>query len=182
MNLGSFIKEYLRLKAEQVHFGKPLDQLNVSFELAILASPIVYLVEYVFEWTYINIGYIAFVTGAICIDWLFGVIKHLMQKDFDLKEMIKGLMLKAGLVVCIGFIFEGMAYLSGSDSIQQQFLEIILRMTVLMYPANSAFDNCYVISGGKFPPSSIMQWKKKFSQNMTLPTKEGFKNEDKENE
>ena len=132
--------------------------LLATFQLSLVVSPIVYLYNKIFIWGFDNQDYIFIVLGAILTDWLFGTIKHLFfTRTFLFKKNALGLFIKIGLVVGGGFLFEGLSHLTREATIVETSLKIITRVIVFMYPAISAWENIYIVSGEKFPPKKWME-------------------------
>lgn len=138
--------------------------LLATLKLSVLVSPFVLLFENLFKWGFDNQDYIWIVLGAILFDWFFGTIKHIFfSKDingfptFKLSKNAFGLFLKIGLVVGGGFLFEGLSHLTREASFVETSLKIITRVIVFMYPAISAWENIYIVSGEKFPPKKWME-------------------------
>lgn len=138
--------------------------LFATFKLSIILTPFVYVYDKLFQWGFKNQDYIFIVMGAILIDYIFGTIKHIFitktesgRPTFTLKRNAIGIMLKIGLAVCGGFLFEGLSYLTREATIIETSLKIITRVIVFMYPAVSAWENIYIVSGEKFPPKKWME-------------------------
>ena len=138
--------------------------LNAMLKIALPLSPILYITERLFNWYFDNQDYIVIVLGAILIDYVFGTIKHIwFSKDengkhtFTLKGNAGGLILKLGLATAGGFLFEGLSHLTREVTIIETSLSIITRIIVFMYPAISAWENIYIVSGEKFPPKKWME-------------------------
>lgn len=104
---------------------------------------------------------------AIIVDHLLGSWKHaFIKRDFTWLKNISGLAVKIGLVVCVGFLFEGLNVILKNDNIIKDYLTVVTRLIVFLYPAGSAFGNASVISGGVFPPTSWLDKLKKFQKNL----------------
>ena len=142
-------------------------KLNASIKLAIFLSPLTFAIDQFIAWSVINIGYIFFVMGAIILDHAFGTYKHLIiDRDFTWPNNIKGLFLKLAMVVAGAFLFEGMNHIIAKESIIKDYIEIVMRLIVFLYPAGSAFGNMSVATGGKFPPKAWMDRLESFKSNL----------------
>lgn len=145
----------LKLLVSTTSSGMFLAKLNATFKLALFMSPIPILSGFG-NWADANAIYINLVSGAIIIDWVLGTFKHwIWKKDFHWLENIKGLLVKSILVLAIGFIVEGLSYLTNDFSLIAKNLIVVLRLTVFMYPAMSIVRSSRVISDGRFPPQKI---------------------------
>lgn len=138
--------------------------LFATFKLSIVLAPIVYIYDRLFLWGFENQDYIFIVMGAILVDYIFGTIKHICitkkengRPTFTLKGNAIGIVLKVGLAVSGGFLFEGLSHLTREATIIETSLQIITRVIVFMYPAVSAWENIYIVSGEKFPPKKWME-------------------------
>ena len=142
-------------------------KFEASIKLAIIFSPIAFVIEALTNWSILNSGYILFVFGAIIADHAFGTYKHLfIDKDFTFKQNIKGFFVKLTIVVCGAFLFEGINHIIVKDSLLKDYLEIVMRLIVFLYPAGSAFGNMSVVTNGKFPPEAWINRLKNFQKNL----------------
>ncbi len=160
-----------------LHVGSLLIKIKSTVKLGVLISPILMATEKVTAnvatwmnvnvWVIDNSSYIQIVMGAIIVDHALGSIKHLFwMRDFQFQKNITGLTIKIGLVVAVGFLFEGLNELVHQDTIIKQYLTMTTRIVVFLYPAGSAFSNSSVISGGKFPPIGWMEKLRQFQTNL----------------
>lgn len=142
-------------------------KIKATITLGILISPFALIMERFSKWTFDNSNYITVVLIAIAIDHGLGTAKHLWwDNDFKLGKNTIGLMKKIGLVVACGFLFEGMNIIIHKESIIVDYLTIVTRLIVFLYPAGSAFGNSTVMSNGKFPPQSWLDKLKQFQTNL----------------
>jgi hypothetical protein len=138
--------------------------LLATFKLSIILTPFIWAYDKMFQWGLDNQDYIIIVMGAILVDYIFGTIKHVWftktdkgRPTFTLKGNVVGLMLKLTLAVAGGFLFEGLSHLTKEATFLETSLKIITRVIVFMYPAISAWENIYIVSGEKFPPKKWME-------------------------
>lgn len=158
-----------------IHKGTFLAKAKSALILGVSTSPIAIMMENIMSWSIANQEYIYFVLMAIIIDHLLGSWLHAFVKhDFSIKKNIQGLFIKIGLTVAMGFLFEGINHLIQEESFVKSYLIIVLRLTVFLYPAGSAFMNSSVITQGKFPPIGWINKIKAFNENLDL---QGLKNE-----
>lgn len=152
-----------------IHKGPIILKLKSAFILSVSLSPVAYIIDRLCHWGMTNIDYILLVLGAIAVDHILGSIYHAyFKKDFTILKNIIGLSTKVALVVLVAFIFEGLNYIVKSDSFLKEYLIIVTRLCVFLYPAGSALMNSAEITNGVFPPIGIINWMKKF--NTTLET------------
>jgi hypothetical protein len=169
MNLVSIIFKFLIGHLALIHQGSFLLKLKSSLSIAIAFSPFVYAIDNAIHWTVQNQDYVSFVFIAIMIDHILGSLIHLfVKRDFTFKKNIIGLLTKVGLVVAMGFLFEGINTIVKEDSFAKNYLIIVLRLTVFLYPAGSAFMNSAVITKGKFPPMGLINKIKSFQTDLDI--------------
>ena len=162
----------------KIHSAPLLIKIKASFVLALSISPVAYCIDKVSVWTYNNQDFIMFVTLAIVIDHILGSYYHAFVKcDFTWKKNITGVGVKIGLVVMIGALFEGLSTITKHDSFLQDYLIIVTRLSVFLYPAGSALMNCAEITNGVFPPVGWIKKVKKFNTDLQLPNKEEYPNQ-----
>jgi hypothetical protein len=174
-----WIIDFLTNRLLIAHYGQMKDQIINAFVVGIAFSPFAYLLEHITDWSIANQGYMYWVFIAVSLDHLLGSWNHYFHyKDFNFRKNAKGLIEKGAIVLMGGLIFEGIGYFLESDTLLRDYLSLVLRLSIFMYPANSAIDNLFIFSGGKFPPSAFMNWKKNFNKDFSLPNKEGFKDKE----
>lgn len=149
-----------------IHAGTVIVKIKSSMKLGIMISPFAFLIDKLTEWGMGNGEYISFVLIAIAIDHVLGTLKHLSLMQFSIKKNIVGLMTKIGLVVACGMLFEGLNAIITHETLIKDYLTIVTRLIVFLYPAGSAFGNSTFLSGGKFPPQSWLDKLKSFQTNL----------------
>ena len=148
-------------------FSTILLKFEASIKLSILFSPFAFFIEVLTDWSLINAGYVLFVFGAIVLDHAFGSYRHLyVDKDFTFKQNIKGFFLKLLVAIAGIFLFEGINHIIVKDSLLKDYLEIVMRLIVFLYPAGSAFGNMSIVTNGKFPPEAWINRLKNFQKNL----------------
>lgn len=160
------------MKTIFIFFGSTGLQIKKLLIISLMISPITWLIDKLAEWHIDNSDYVSFVIGAIIIDHILGSIYHAFYaKDWSVKKNLTGLLVKMVIVVSVGYLFEGLDTLMVQESILKEYSVMVLRLMVFLYPASSAFNNSYIMTGKKFPPMAFMEKLKKFSENATLNTK-----------
>jgi len=133
------------------------------------------------DWYAYNEDYILVVLFTIAVDYTLGTWKYLKQRDFVFKKNIAGLFTKMFIVLFGALLFEGMNIIIYEDSIIKEYLTIITRLIVFIYPARSAFRSMSFITKGKFPPKSWIDKMDKFEGTLN-PQDLGNTNKQKQNE
>lgn len=152
-----------------LHNGSLFLKVKSTFLLGLALSPFAYIFNKIINWGLSNQDYIYLVLGAIVIDHVLGSFYHaLIKRDFTWKKNFTGIAIKISLVIMVGFVFEGLNHITKTDSFLQEYLIIVTRVSVFLYPAGSALMNSAEITGGVFPPLGWINWLKKF--NTTLDT------------
>ncbi len=150
-------------------------KFEASIKLSLLLSPLLTLPMVIWtrisagfiSWLDLNFAYLMLVFGAIMIDHAFGTYKHLkIDKDFNWQNNIKGLFLKLTIAICGAFLFEGIDHIITKETIIKDYIQMVCRLIVFLYPAGSAFGNMSVVTNGKFPPKSWIDRLNKFNENL----------------
>lgn len=158
-----------------IHFGTLEIKAKATVILSLLLSPIVAIPMFIWtrisagftSWFDLNFAYIMVVFGAVAVDHLFGSYRHAyIDKDFNWKQNVKGLFFKIAIAICGAFLFEGIDHIIEKDSILKDYIQMVCRLIVFLYPAGSAFGNMSVVTGGKFPPKAWMDKLSKFNENL----------------
>lgn len=150
-----------------IHTGTFLVKIKASIKLGFLLSIPTFIWDGLSRWGIANSDYISIVLVAIVIDHALGTWRHLfVDRDFDIVKNITGISIKVGLVVCMGILFEGLGVIIKEESIVKDYLVIVTRLIVFLYPAGSAFANSSILSNGKFPPQAWLEKLKAFQSNL----------------
>lgn len=152
-----------------IHSGTYFLRVKSLLLLSLTIAPLTMILNSLSGWYIDNEMYVTIVLGAIIADHLIGTIYHAFWlKDFSIKKNVLGLTLKIFLVVMIGFLFEGLNILIVHDNIIKDWVIVVLRLMVFLYPGGSAFANSYVMTGKKFPPVGFMNKLEEFSKNASI--------------
>lgn len=152
-----------------LHKGTAIAKFKSTLILSIVTALPLGIVETITHWITQNGAYIFFVLVAITFDHLLGSAVHLwVKKDFSFKKNIIGIFTKLALVFAVGVLFEGFQYIYSEKNLITDYLSVITRLMVFLYPAGSAFMNCALLTNGKFPPVGWMQKITKFNQNLDM--------------
>lgn len=152
-----------------IHQGETLvAKVKSTFIIAFSTGPFVYMWESLSNWTMQNDYYVSFTLGAIAIDHILGSAIHAFKPSWSWKKNVTGLLTKVGLVVAMGFLFEGINEIISEDTIVKSYITIVLRLAVFLYPAGSAFMNSAYLTKGKFPPLGLINKVTKFNMNLDL--------------
>ena len=120
-------------------------------------------------WVSLNIDYLSVVGIAIAVDHLFGTwVHYFIKKDGNIVQNIMGLGLKLAVVLLMGGLFEGLSSLTKEQDLIFQYLKMVTRILVLLYPMRSAMLNCYIITKGKFPPKALIEKSSKFQKTLDV--------------
>ena len=168
MNITHYILKNLLIL--QVSFSI-ITKLKAVVKIAALMSLPAWLVTEVAEWSVSNQHYIAGVLACIAIDHLLGSIKHAFKlNDFTFKKNALGLLAKLALCAGAAILFEIIHSTVKDVTFVYEYLQIVTRLTVVLYPAGSAFMNMSALTNGTFPP---LGWLKKittFNKDLDLTT------------
>jgi|SRR5690554_5100850 len=155
-----------------------VDGLEPVTKISFILAPFLWLFNSIMEkittWSLTNDDYIISVLYAIFADWLLGVTKHVWLGTFSIKKNIGGLLLKVFLVVLGGVLFEALNMFFINFPAIGQWLEIIARVTVFLYPALSALESIWILSGKRFPSKRLLDKIRGFYENPTKETAESL--------
>ena len=144
-------------------------KLSGALKVSLIISPFIFVWDKIVKWGIPNQDYILIVLMAILLDWFFGIWKHLEKRTFSFKKNATGLILKIALTVGAGMLFEGLnSIVKDSADIVVLSLTIVTRIIVFLYPAVSAWQNIYFVSGERFPPKAWMDRLNKFNENLNI--------------
>lgn len=96
-----------------------------------------------------NETYFSIVLGAIFVDYLIGVIKHLYNSTWDWQQNLLKLFIKIIAAFGAMYIFETGVFLLNKTPMYE-LLKIATRLAVFLYPASSAIDNISKLAGYDF--------------------------------
>ena len=152
------------------NFGDPNLEVKIK-SLAeasfIIALPVAILDDFEL-WIIDNYLYVTGVLIAIAIDHALGTVKHLVFRTFSIKKNLSGLLIKITFVVFGGILFEFMSIIVHKDIFIKDYLMIVCRLMVFLYPAGSAFMSMNKLTNGIFPPTSWIDRINNITQNLKL--------------
>lgn len=153
-----------------------LTKLKLATLLSLPISFVTTIIQSFHSWSLSNYDYISAVLLCIAIDHILGTILHAGKlKDFSIKYNILGVCKKISLCVLSGIIFEVIHYTLKDVPLIYDYLKSVTRLTVLLYPAGSAFINMSILTNGKFPPFGWIKRIQAFNSSLNL---DKFKNHD----
>lgn len=156
--------------------GCVMIKLKSSFFVSLLMMPFIYIAESVYPefnvikyWFMMNIQYLMFVFCAIVLDHIVGTYLHLfVKKDFTFYLNVKGLITKLSLTMMVAFVARGLVFIVGTDNLLAEYLTIVMRLMVFLYPAGSLLMNISLLTDGRFPPTGFMKKISKFNSDLDL--------------
>ena len=170
---------YILLQFVNIADGDLPTKFLSALKLSLIAYPFILIWDKLVKWGVPNQDYILIVLGAILVDWFFGIWKHLKKRTFSFKQNAFGLVIKIALTTGAAFLFEGLgAIVKDSADIIIVSLTTVTRVIVFLYPAVSAWQNIYIVSGERFPPKAWMDRINRFNENLNV--KELTENKDNE--
>ena len=141
-------------------------KLTTAFILSVITSPIVYALHRIKPYIIPDADFVVIITIAIIVDWITGMMKWWMRKQFDFRKMIIGLLEKVAISYFGMILFNGLGSIS---ELQQHpdlrsYLVLVGKLAIFFYVAGSAFNNMFYITGVKFPPIGWMNRMKNFEE------------------
>lgn len=150
-----------------IHKGTIAVKFKASFALAFYTAPVVFIMERITDWYMMNYAYVSFTMTAIMFDHLLGTWVHWkILRDFSWRRNIQGFFSKVILVLVGAVIIEGIIDIIKPVPLIADYVKVMSRLVVFIYPAGSALMNCSVLTGGKFPPTAFMQKITQFNKNL----------------
>ena len=132
-------------------------QIKMSAKLSLCTGACGMLVVNLLDWWNTNFNYVAIALFLVAVDHALGSIVHAWWiKDFDLKKNGIGLLIKLSMVVVGGMIFEALTHITKDQDFVYSYLKMTTRLIVCIYPGLSALKNMSIITGGIFPPGSMI--------------------------
>lgn len=161
--------------ATTLHIPSAVVKIIASCKVAVALSVPAMIITYLSNWSLSNQEYIAGVLACIAIDHIIGSIYHAFWlKDFTLKRNAWGLINKLLLCAMAGALFEIIHNTVKEVPLVYEYLKVITRLIVILYPAGSAFMNMSELTNGVFPPIGWIRKIKSFNENLDI---EKFKND-----
>lgn len=158
LNILKFLISFLLENLTLIHKGTIAMKLKASFILAFYSAPIIFILEKVTDWYMMNYAYVTFTLVAIIFDHLLGTWVHAkILKDFSWRRNIQGFFSKVILVLIGAVMIEGIIDIIQPVPFVADYVKVMSRLVVFIYPAGSALMNCSLLTGGKFPPTAFMK-------------------------
>ncbi|AXG73931.1 hypothetical protein DVK85_06610 [Flavobacterium arcticum] len=152
-----------------LHNGSIVIKLKSVFLLSLPFSAITWLISEITKWSISNSSYIAGVLTCIAIDHVVGSIYHALKaKDFTFKKNAVGLITKLAMCAGAAILFEIIHNVVKEATLVYDYLKIVTRLIVILYPAGSAFMNMSALTNGVFPPLGWISKIKAFNKDLDL--------------
>ena len=121
------------------------------------------LIQPIADFLFMETGFFGLLTIVIVVNMAVGVVKHWKQNELDFREFALGT-IEVVFICGAGFsLFLAIGNIEGlkGTEIGQWFL-LLGRITVILYPAGTAFKNMHYITNGRFPSHGFMKRLKRF--------------------
>lgn len=152
-----------------LHNGSFLLKLKSAAIIALPLGSLGWIINFVSNWTISNQGYIVGVLTCIAIDHFVGSAYHALKvKDFTFKRNIYGLLQKLALCAASAILFEIIHFALKDIPLIYDYLKTVTRLTVILYPAGSAFMNMSAITNGVFPPLGWIKKLQVFNEDLDI--------------
>ena len=159
MNIKEFIVDNLVL----LYKGSFSQKLLASAQLSLAPAAAVTRTERMSGW-YVESEFFLFcLCVVLAIDHVLGSYVHWkVYNDFTFKDNLKGLITKLSILL-VGFITLSVVnkVLEPIEFFKSYF-SVLVQLMVILYPGSSALTNMSVLTGGKFPPSGLLDKIKNF--------------------
>lgn len=165
----NFLIVFLCKHLLQIHNSSIIIKFKSALFLSISLSIPTWLVTEFTNWSISNNKYIAGVLTCITIDHIIGSIYHALKvKDFTIKKNAIGLLIKLSMCAAAAILFEIIHHTIREATLAYDYLKIVTRLIVILYPAGSAFMNMSALTNGVFPPLGWISKIKTFNRNLDL--------------
>lgn len=152
-----------------LHNGSLIIKLKATAVLAVPFSIVTWIISAIAHWSISNSDYIAGVLICIAIDHIVGSIYHAVKaKDFTFKKNAAGLITKLAMCAGAAILFEIIHNVVKEATLVYEYLKIVTRLIVILYPAGSAFMNMSALTNGVFPPLGWISKIKTFNKDLDL--------------
>lgn len=153
-----------------LEYGNKKSQIISAVMLGIMTSPFAWMVQKFNYYILVDKDFACIVLLSIIIDFLSGILKHWKLHDFDFKELAMGLLIKTFVAYMGMVLFSNLTLIQEVKDIEwlADKVKLVGKLSVLFYLSGSAFNNLYIISGGKYPPMSWMKRMKGFEKSLDI--------------
>lgn len=170
--LYKIIKYSIDLKIQANYFAH-------SLWVSLVVSPIAWLLTYILGYANKVLlrdhDFIAGIVTVVIIDGIMGAWKWIKLSKFNEKKLAIGIIEKLAICIFAMVIFNTLILAAGDHPDIVSYMNLLAALTILIYPALSAFKNMFFITNGKFPPIGWMRKMESF--NDTANIDEIFKQE-----
>lgn len=143
------------------------DKVRYFADSFIRLAPIVFLLDQVSLWTTQNKQFAFFMWLILTINMIVGIVFHLKNKSFDIKEFLSQNALMAFIVGSVLIVLETFRYTAG-DNLAGEIFRVFTQTLTLFYPASKILKNAFILSNGQYPPEFIMRKLYNFRKNGDL--------------
>jgi len=129
-------------------------KLLYSFMFTIMLSPVIYISDFIKDFLIPEKYFFQTVIFLCFADALMGIAKSFKLGRFNVLLLLIGLATKLGVSYVVVQVFQALSSppeLVGSPDVRNYFI-LTWKLLVMTYPAISAFNNIFYLTGGKFPP------------------------------
>ncbi len=140
-------------------------RLEATLFLTFLFSPIVYLKDLLFGFVFPDIVFVKVLFFLFGADLFTGMRKHWKLHDFSFKALCTGFAEKLFLVWAVYIVCNAVTQITELQEYEQVVngFRLLSKLVISVYIGGSAFNNVYVISGGRFPPLGWMKRMRSFN-------------------
>lgn len=158
-----------------------IEQIITIGKLAAIPSALIFYVQKVTNWYTINENFIQVVLGVLILDHILGSYVHWrIKKDFSIETNITGLIKKLVVITASYYIMESIHHVLKAVPFIEGYFEVVIQVSILLYPALPALKNISIISDGKFPPSWLYKSIEDFNEKGDIKAFKKTKNDDYE--
>lgn len=153
-----------------LEYGSIGQRVQSSVFLSITVSPIMYGFHLISKYVFTDREFVEVLFILLLADLITGMLKHLKTHTFSFKELFLGLLEKI-FVSAVGMIlFNALGSIQGleKNEVLLNYFKLVGKLINAFYVGGSAFNNLFLLTGGKFPPVGWMKRMKNFNISGTV--------------
>lgn len=127
-------------------------------KISTIPAVFIMYVQNLTDWYILNEDYINWILVVLSLDHILGSYVHFkFKRDFKIEKNLIGLLTKIMVVIASYAVTESIRDTLEEVSFIAEYLSVVIKVSILLYPAYPAIKNIDVISGGKSPFSWLIK-------------------------
>lgn len=148
-----------------LEYGTLPEKIGASAFMAITFSPVVWAMSLIHKYFFHDRDFVEIIFVLLIIDIATGLMKHLKTHTFSWSELFLGMIEKVFVSAIAMVTFNALGSIKDLEKNEtiMLYFTLIGKLLNAFYVGGSAFNNLYIITGGKFPPVGWMKRMKDFN-------------------